>query len=82
MAALSLVLTALSAFTFWLVIPLFVLPPLAFFFGYKAHKANKTKWAQTLQTSRITKLLSILPMVLAVAAFFLELYFMNTAYRV
>ncbi len=81
MAALSLVLTALSAFTFWLVIPLFVLPPLAFFFGYKAHKANKANWAKTLQTSRIKTLLSVLPMVLAVAAFFLELYFMNTAYR-
>ncbi|WP_394781615.1 hypothetical protein [Undibacterium sp.] len=78
MAALSVILSVISLFTFWLVIPMFVLPPLAFFLGYKAHKA---KQARIFQTSRAKKFLSLLPMVFAIAAFFLELYAINTGYR-
>ena len=75
MAALSLFLTVLSAFTFWLVIPLFLLPPLAFFFGYKSYKRKAPQRG-------LARLLSLVPMVLAVAAFVLELTVMNTEYRV
>ncbi|MQA20215.1 hypothetical protein [Rugamonas rivuli] len=78
MAVLSLVLTALSVLTFWLVVPLFVLPPLAFFLGYKAYKARRAK---LVPAGRFGQLLSVLPMALAVAAFCLELYVMNVGYR-
>jgi len=74
MAALSLVLTALSVFTFWLVVPMFILPPLAFFFGYKSYKRKAPQRG-------LARLLSLVPMVLAVAAFVLELTVMNTGYR-
>ena len=74
MAVLSLALTVLSFFTFWLVIPMFVLPPLAFYCGYKAYKKNAPQRGAR-------RLVAMGPMLLAVAAFVLELTVMNTGYR-
>lgn len=79
MIALSLLLTVISLFTFWLVVPLFVLPPLAFCCGYKAYVAWR---GQAIQPVVTEKLLWMAPMLLAVAAFVFELYVMNTEYRV
>lgn len=74
MAALSLCLTLVSAFTFWLVVPMFVLPPVAFYCGYRAWRARRP--AGTIGT-----ILALLPMVLAAIALPLELYMMNAGYR-
>ena len=35
-----LLLSVMSVLTLWLIIPVFVLPPLAFFVGYKAYRAR------------------------------------------
>ena len=70
MAALSLLLSVMSVLTLWLIIPVFVLPPLAFFIGYKAYRASRSR-----------KLLSCVPMAVAVAAFFLDVYILSVGYR-
>jgi len=78
MAFLSIFLTGLSLLTFWLVIPMFLLPPLAFYVGYKAYKGHD---GARQSASRIRRALSALPMVLAIAAFVFELVVMNTGYQ-
>lgn len=78
MAFLSLFLTGLSLLTFWLVIPMFVLPPLAYYVGYKAYKGHD---GARRPTSLLRRALSAMPMVLAVAAFVFELVVMNTGYQ-
>lgn len=78
MAALSLIFTVVSLFTFWLVVPMFVLPPLAFVFGYKAYRAKR---ASIMPLSRAAWFWSIMPMALAVAAFFFEMYVFGAGYR-
>ena len=78
MVALSLLLTVISLFTFWLVVPLFLLPPLAFFCGYKAYA---TRRRQAPRPGLLANILWLMPMALAVVAFVFELYIMNTEYR-
>jgi hypothetical protein len=77
MAAISLLLTVMSLFTYWLVIPMLVLPPLAFLLGLKSYR---TVTAKSLSTS-LSKLISLFPMVAAVMAFLFEFYVMNMLYR-
>jgi hypothetical protein len=78
MAAISLLLTVISLFTFWLVIPMLVLPPLAFFLGLKSYRTEK---ARKLSATSLSKLVSLFPMVAAAVAFIFEFYVMNTQYR-
>lgn len=76
MAPLSLVLTFLSVLTLWLVVPMFILPPLAFYCGLRSWRASRLR-----QRGVIGKVLAVLPMVLAIAALPLDLYLLNTGYR-
>jgi hypothetical protein len=78
MALLSLVFTLLSVFTFWLVIPLFILPPLGAYCGYRFYRMQ-TQLHRPIGLFR--KLLYMAPLLLAIAAFPLELYVLNTEYR-
>lgn len=79
MALLSLALTLLSALTFWLAIPIFILPPLGAYAGYRAYR---TRRQQQPRMSRTWKLVWMLPMLLAIVAMPLELYVLNAGYRV
>ncbi|GAA0430723.1 hypothetical protein ACFOY5_22280 [Massilia aurea] len=79
MALLSLALTLLSALTFWLAIPIFILPPLGAYAGYRAYRAHLERQPRV---SRSRKLLWMLPMLLAIVAMPLELYVLNAGYRV
>ena len=79
MALLSLALTLLSALTFWLAIPIFILPPLGAYAGYRGYR---TRRQQEPRMSRIRKLVWMLPMLLAIVAMPLELYVLNAGYRV
>lgn len=78
MAAVSFLLTLMSLYTFFLVLPMLVLPPLAFFLGLMSYKADKVK-NPTL--TGLPKLVSLFPMAASVAAFLYEFYIMNTRYR-
>jgi len=78
MALLSLALTLLSALTFWLAIPIFILPPLGAYAGYRAYR---TRRQQEPRMSRTQKLVWMLPMLLAIVAMPLELYVLNAGYR-
>jgi len=79
MALLSLALTLLSALTFWLAIPIFILPALGAYAGYRAYRAHLERQPRV---SRSRKLLWMLPMLLAIVAMPLELYVLNAGYRV
>lgn len=79
MALLSLALTLLSALTFWLAIPIFILPPLGAYAGYQAYR---TRRQQQPRMSGTRKLVWLLPMLLATVAMPLELYVLNAGYRV
>ena len=78
MALLSLALTLLSALTFWLAIPIFILPPLGAYAGYRAYR---TRRQQQPRMRRTRKLVWLLPMLLAIVAMPLELYVLNVGYR-
>jgi len=78
MALISLALTLLSALTFWLAIPIFILPPLGAYAGYRAYR---TRRQQEPRMNRSRKLLWMLPMLLAIVAMPLELYVLNAGYR-
>lgn len=79
MALISLFLTVLSVFTFWLVVPLFILPPLAAYVGYRYYRQQSQHHRPV---SGFRRLLCLMPMLLAIVAFLLELYIFNTEYRV
>ena len=79
MALLSLVLTLLSALTFWLAIPIFILPPLGAYAGYRAYRTRRQRHPRM---SLMQKFVWMLPMLLAIVALPLELYVLNTGYRV
>jgi uncharacterized membrane protein len=78
MALLSLALTLLSALTFWLAIPIFILPPLGAYAGYRAYRTRRQQQPRMSQTR---KLVWMLPMLLAIVAMPLELYMLNVGYR-
>ena len=79
MALLSLALTLLSALTFWLAIPIFILPPLGAYAGYRAYRTRRQQQPRMRRTRR---LVWMLPMLLAIVAMPLELYVLNAGYRV
>lgn len=74
----SLALTALTVLTAWLLIPVFVLPPLAFYYGYQGYRRRHDGRART---SIGAKLLSSIPMLLAAAVFCLGIFLITTQYR-
>lgn len=78
MYALSLALSILTFFTAWLMLPVVILPPLAFYAGYKAYQQRRRRPGPYSLTG---KLLSIFPMAFAVATFVLLFYAINTGYK-
>jgi len=78
MYALSLALSVLSLLTVWMMVTVFILPPLAFYTGYKAYQARRRRPGPR---SVIRTLVSALPMVLSVAVFALILTMINTGYQ-
>ncbi len=79
MAAISIALSLLSVLTIWLVIPIFILPPLAFYFGLKAHRRFQ---ANNPTPTSLAEFLSLAPIFLSVAAFLFGVYLITTGYRV
>lgn len=78
MYALSLFLSILTFFTLWLMIPVFIFPPLAFYVGYKAYQARRR---QPGPYSRLGVLVSMIPMAVAVAVFILGFSIINYGYN-
>jgi len=78
MAALSLLLTIVSFFTFWLLIPSFILLPLAFWCGCKAYAARRKRY---VLAGGIRKLWWGVPVVLPVAAFAFQMFLLTTQYK-
>lgn len=78
MAITSILLSLITLFTFWLVLPLFLLPPVAFILGLISHRANRSK---NPTPTKLGLALSVFPMFLAVVAFWFGMYIMNTEYR-
>lgn len=74
----SLALTALAVLTAWLLIPILVLPPLAFYFGYQAYRRRHDG---RVRTSVGAKLVSAIPMLLAGSVFFFGIFLITTQYR-
>ena len=74
----SLALTALTVLTAWLLIPVFVLPPLAFYYGYQGYRRRHDG---RTRTSVGAKILSSIPMLLAAAVFCFGIYLITTQYR-
>lgn len=78
MYALSLFLSILTFFTRWLMIPVFIFPPLAFYVGYKAYQARRRRPGPY---SRLGLLAAMIPMAVAIAVFVLALSIINTGYN-
>jgi hypothetical protein len=78
MYALSLALSVLTVFTAWMMITVFILPPLAFYYGYKAYQARRRKPGPFGITA---KLVAVLPMAFSVAIFVLVMLAINTGYK-
>lgn len=78
MAALSIVLSVVTLLSFWLILPIYVLPPLAFVLGYLSYRRRSTRGR--LISAR-SKLGAILPMLIAVLSFVLCGFFIDVGYR-
>lgn len=78
MAALSLLLTILSFFTFWLIIPSFILLALACWCGCKAYAARRQRH---VLAGGLRRLLWAVPVVLPVAAFAFQMVLLTTQYK-
>jgi hypothetical protein len=78
MYALSLFLSIMTFFTLWLMIPVFIFPPLAFYVGYKAYQAHRRRPGPY---SRSGMLVSMIPMAVAVAVFVLAFIIINIGYN-
>jgi len=79
MAWLSLALSISSFFVFWLLIPMFILPPLSFFVGYKAYVAGGRR---DPGRGRARQVLACFPMAFAVAVFAFQAFLLLTEYNV
>lgn len=75
----SVLLSLLSLPLLWLVLPIFVMPPLAFYCGLVGFKRAVLQAVEPV--SLVMQVLYALPMVLAVVVLVLELWIMNTGYK-
>ena len=75
----SVLLSLLSLPLLWLVLPIFVMPPLAFYLGWVGFKRAVLQAPEPVST--VMQVLYALPMVLAVTVLVLELWTMNTGYK-
>lgn len=77
MAALSIVFSVVTLLSFWLILPIYVRPPLAFVLGYLSYRNCST--GGHLTSSR-KKLVATLPMLIAVLSLVLCWYFVDVGY--
>lgn len=75
-AALSVFLSVASYFMLFLFVPIFILPPLAFYVGLQAYKTFVFYQPQAI---RVKKALASLPMILGIAIFIFEIYLINSS---
>ncbi|MDR0215378.1 MAG: hypothetical protein LBJ15_15405 [Comamonas sp.] len=75
----SILLSLLSLPLLWLVLPIFVMPPLAFYLGWVGFKRAVLQAPESVGT--FTAMLYALPMALAIAVLVAELWIMNTGYK-
>ena len=78
MYALSLALSVLTILTAWMMVTVFILPPFAFYYGYKAYQARRRKPGPF---GLMAKLMAMLPMALSVAIFVLVMVAINMGYK-
>lgn len=78
MTALSLLLTLLSFFAFWLIIPSFILLPLAVVCGCRAYAARRERH---VLAGGLRRMLWCVPIVLPIAAFVLQMFALMTEYN-
>lgn len=74
----SLALTALTVLTAWLLIPVFILPPLAFYYGYQGYRRRRDG---RTHASVGAKILWSIPMLLAAAVFCFGIFLITTQYQ-
>ncbi len=79
MALTSIALSLISLLLIWLILPIFVLPPLAFYLGWRSHRVNQLA---NPTPSAWEDFRSVLPMGIAALAFLLGVYWIHTGYRV
>lgn len=75
----SILLSLLSLPLLWLVLPIFVMPPLAFYLGWIGFKRAVLQAPEPVGT--FMTVLYALPMALAIAVLVTELWIMNTGYK-
>ncbi len=78
MAFASLALSVLTYLTAFLMLPVLIFPPIAFFLGVKSYRAGGRRLPAR---SGKAKLVAALPMLFAVTTFVLLLTLINTGYR-
>lgn len=75
MAALSILLSAVSYFTFWMGLPVLIFPPLAFYFGWRAYRDAEVGSAKPAGARRAFQ---AVPMIVAVLCFVYEFHLLNS----
>ena len=78
-AIISVICTLLSYPTMFLIITIFIFPALGFAFGVKSYRLHMREKTNPKERKH---LIAALPMLFAVASFFLEMYFIDTGYNV
>ena len=78
MAFLSLLCSFLVLVTCWLLLPIFILGPLAIYFGWKSYKQTR---ARVPQLDPARRLLALTPMFIAIATMPATIFFVNATYR-
>lgn len=73
-AVISVLCTLLSYPSMFLMVTIFILPPLGLFFGLKSYRQRMRQGSRNCYTAAM-------PMLFAAASFFLQIYAVNTMYR-
>ena len=77
-AFVSLFLSALTVMLVWLILPVFVLPPIAAWLGWRVFRQSKCQHGGTFL---ICKLAHLVPLTAAVAVFAWGMWLIQTGYR-
>jgi heme/copper-type cytochrome/quinol oxidase subunit 2 len=75
MATISLLLSAVSYYTFWMGLPVFIFPPLAFYFGFRSYRNAKRDNAASSVPQRIVW---AIPALVALYLFVYEWHLLNS----
>lgn len=77
-AAISLALSALTVLTLWLVLPLFLLPPIAAYLGWKSYRGSVRR---DPVLGALRRMRALVPLVVAVLVFGWGFWLLTTQYR-